>query len=670
MINRISVVALVLVVLLGLLPAQIAFAQAYPPFGVDGDRLVPGDWNGDGLVESGLFHAGYFYRDTNTNGVFDNGDVGCVFGEAGDIPLSGDWDHDGFFEVGVIHSGVTYYDDDCPHQVTVIATPLPEERVVLAAASPTETIDDVVEAVSDTPASITPVTASVDAVIPHDQKILSAALPAEPRMTSSASDDDTTIVTTVPLLPVTPTPDPVGGSGTIDLYNPTDLQSLYAALRAAPTLDVWEFVKGVSGWTAGGEIRQDVNAGDWGQAATDTALFAVGLIPADRIISALKVGGVLADGRALIYQVIRATDLKAIGYESYDNTFRAGAGVLSTQWSLDVNQVVRDAARDKNLVVLEMAVPAKSLKYVDGSMVEVSDDALKSSAASRISDNEYKLQSIIFQQPDEADHYIRQINTFRGTSDGRFNCIKSAMAMDAITAGRPASALGTGIPVTWEAYATEMERIYGSRFVETNGLLAADLGAVLTFNGERMIAFEQQITGIWHAFNVYKDEAGVVHYVDAYRGREVNLDLIKGPLTYIITNNPMLSVKSAPVATPAPPATAKPIPTLVERLMPLPTRIPVQATAKKLAAEVTSKFTGESVTSNKAILVSGVTKAFTGKSPQAAAAILAASVSSKFTTRVKQQPAPKAVRPAPLNLSTVPKSAPVKPVCLSRVGCR
>ena len=71
-------------------------------FGIEGDRVFVGDFDGDGIDTIGLFRPsnGMFYlKNTHTEGPAD---IEFPFGESGDLPISGDWtDQDGFDSVAV-----------------------------------------------------------------------------------------------------------------------------------------------------------------------------------------------------------------------------------------------------------------------------------------------------------------------------------------------------------------------------------------------------------------------------------------------------------------------------------------------------------------------------------------------------------------------------------------
>ena len=73
-------------------------------FGAPGDKLITGDWTGDGTTKIGIYRPSnsVFALDMNGNGVFDPGiDVTGVYGQAGDVPIVGDWTGDGRTKIGI-----------------------------------------------------------------------------------------------------------------------------------------------------------------------------------------------------------------------------------------------------------------------------------------------------------------------------------------------------------------------------------------------------------------------------------------------------------------------------------------------------------------------------------------------------------------------------------------
>jgi hypothetical protein len=60
-------------------------------FGLPGDLVVAGDWNGDGVDTVGVYRNGVFFlRNSNTSGFAD---LVFAFGIPGDQPIAGDWDN-------------------------------------------------------------------------------------------------------------------------------------------------------------------------------------------------------------------------------------------------------------------------------------------------------------------------------------------------------------------------------------------------------------------------------------------------------------------------------------------------------------------------------------------------------------------------------------------------
>ena len=90
-------------------------------FGWNGAIPVVGDWNGapsgSGKTEIGVYSQGYWWLDTNGDGVLDSGDEVFAFGFAGPnvVPVVGDWNGDGKTEVGVYCNGAWFRDIDGSH---------------------------------------------------------------------------------------------------------------------------------------------------------------------------------------------------------------------------------------------------------------------------------------------------------------------------------------------------------------------------------------------------------------------------------------------------------------------------------------------------------------------------------------------------------------------------
>lgn len=75
-------------------------------FGLAGDIIVIGDWNGDGHDDFGVARPNgsgglTFFLDSNGNRVFDDGDAVFNFGLVGDQIVVGDWNGDKISELGV-----------------------------------------------------------------------------------------------------------------------------------------------------------------------------------------------------------------------------------------------------------------------------------------------------------------------------------------------------------------------------------------------------------------------------------------------------------------------------------------------------------------------------------------------------------------------------------------
>jgi len=82
---------------------------------VPGDIPITGDWNGDGITETGIFRAGgHWYLDMNNNGTWDATppDKEFYWGkQPGDIPVTGDWTGDGITKTGILRPTVGFYLD-------------------------------------------------------------------------------------------------------------------------------------------------------------------------------------------------------------------------------------------------------------------------------------------------------------------------------------------------------------------------------------------------------------------------------------------------------------------------------------------------------------------------------------------------------------------------------
>jgi hypothetical protein len=85
-------------------------------FGAAGDRIVVGDWNGDGKSKVGVFRSTHdaantavFTLDTNNNHQFDSGaDAVFTFGVFTDGIVIGDWNGDGTSKVGVYRPATSF----------------------------------------------------------------------------------------------------------------------------------------------------------------------------------------------------------------------------------------------------------------------------------------------------------------------------------------------------------------------------------------------------------------------------------------------------------------------------------------------------------------------------------------------------------------------------------
>jgi len=80
-----------------------------------GDIPITGDWNGNGITETGIFRAGgHWYLDTNNNGTWDGSPLDTEFSwgkQPGDVPITGDWNGDGITETGIFRPGTGFYLD-------------------------------------------------------------------------------------------------------------------------------------------------------------------------------------------------------------------------------------------------------------------------------------------------------------------------------------------------------------------------------------------------------------------------------------------------------------------------------------------------------------------------------------------------------------------------------
>ena len=93
-------------------------------FGIAGDEPVIGDWDGNGVDDVGVYRptTGKWYLDADGSYSWNSpGDAFFAFGVIGDTPLTGDWNGDGIDEVGVYRpsTGMWYLDYDGNHQWNV-----------------------------------------------------------------------------------------------------------------------------------------------------------------------------------------------------------------------------------------------------------------------------------------------------------------------------------------------------------------------------------------------------------------------------------------------------------------------------------------------------------------------------------------------------------------------
>jgi Cysteine-rich secretory protein family/Carboxypeptidase regulatory-like domain len=100
-------------------------------FGLGTDKPVVGDWNGDGKDEVGVFRnvngVGQFILDTNGDQQYDATSTVFFFGLATDKVVIGDWNGDGKDEVGVFRNngqgvGIFSLDTDGDHQFDANST--------------------------------------------------------------------------------------------------------------------------------------------------------------------------------------------------------------------------------------------------------------------------------------------------------------------------------------------------------------------------------------------------------------------------------------------------------------------------------------------------------------------------------------------------------------------
>jgi serine-aspartate repeat-containing protein C/D/E len=75
-------------------------------FGSTGDRVIVGDWSGDGIDTIGVFRHGHWVLDVDGDGRFTSRDTTFDLGGSNAVPVAGDFNGDGIDEVGVFEQGV------------------------------------------------------------------------------------------------------------------------------------------------------------------------------------------------------------------------------------------------------------------------------------------------------------------------------------------------------------------------------------------------------------------------------------------------------------------------------------------------------------------------------------------------------------------------------------
>jgi uncharacterized delta-60 repeat protein len=73
-------------------------------FGAAGDRVTPGDYDGDGKVDIAVYRNGDWYISRSS----DNTVAGFNFGASGDVPVAADYDGDGKTDLAVFRQGAWY----------------------------------------------------------------------------------------------------------------------------------------------------------------------------------------------------------------------------------------------------------------------------------------------------------------------------------------------------------------------------------------------------------------------------------------------------------------------------------------------------------------------------------------------------------------------------------
>ncbi len=81
-------------------------------WGQSGDRIVPGDYDGDGKLDHAVFRAGVWFVLQSSNGSF----YAIQFGVASDVPVPADYDGDGATDIAVFRDGVWHILDSGTNQ--------------------------------------------------------------------------------------------------------------------------------------------------------------------------------------------------------------------------------------------------------------------------------------------------------------------------------------------------------------------------------------------------------------------------------------------------------------------------------------------------------------------------------------------------------------------------
>jgi subtilisin len=78
-------------------------------YGTSTDKIVVGDWNGDGIDSPGIVRGNTWYLN---NGLDPNADVVFNYGSSTDRPIVGDWDGDGEDEPGIVRGNTWFLNDE------------------------------------------------------------------------------------------------------------------------------------------------------------------------------------------------------------------------------------------------------------------------------------------------------------------------------------------------------------------------------------------------------------------------------------------------------------------------------------------------------------------------------------------------------------------------------